>query len=212
MTIKLFSNLTKTKIEILILLLFLLTNSSCSVYQTMVNLSRLNFKLGTVNNFTVGGVNISNKKSLNDFNPLEIVSLTQVIATGKLPASFTLNVETKNPNDGTGGYPKTDATLKSFPWRLEIDNVETISGNIGSPVSVPGTGEVTNIPLSMSIDLIEFFGNKGYENLVNLALNLGGKEGSLSKLSLYASPTVSSPLGDIKYPGELKIVEQSFTN
>ena len=197
---------------LLLSVVILLATSSCSVYETMVNLSRMKFKLGAVYNFTVSGINISNKKSLQDFNLLEIVNLTQVISSGKLPASFTLNVEAKNPNDGTGGYPKTDVTLKTFPWRLEIDNVETISGNIAAPVSVPGTGEVTNIPLTMSIDLIEFFGNKGYDNLINLALALGGQQGSSSKLSLYATPTVSSPLGDVKYPGELKIVEQSFTN
>ena len=191
-------------------LTFLLT--SCSVYQTMVNLSRLKFKLGVVNNLTLNGINISNKKSISDFNATELLKLTSVITSGKLPASFTLNVEAKNPNDGSGGYPKTDATLKAFPWKLEIDNVETISGDIGSPVSVPGTGEVTNIPLTMNLDLIEFFGNKGLDNLVNLALALGGQEGSSSKLTLYATPTVSSPLGDIKYPGELKIVDQSFTN
>ena len=194
----------------IISLTFLLT--SCSVYQTMVNLSRLKFKLGDVNNLTLNGINISNKKSISDFNATELLKLTSVITSGKLPASFTLNVEAKNPNDGSGGYPKTDATLKAFPWKLEIDNVETISGDIGSPVSVPGTGEVTNIPLTMNLDLIEFFGNKGLDNLVNLALALGGQEGSSSKLTLYATPTVSSPLGDIKYPGELKIVDQSFTN
>jgi len=199
------------KIILLSVALLFLT-SSCSVYETMVNLSRLKFKLGTVNNFTVSGINISSKKSLQDFSPLEIVNLTSVIASGKLPTSFTLNVEAKNPNDGSGGYPKTDATLKAFPWRLEIDNVETISGNIGTPVSVPGTGEITNIPLTMNIDLIEFFGNKGFDNLLNLALSLGGQQGSSARLSLYATPTVSSPIGDIKYPGELKIVDQSFTN
>ena len=197
---------------LLISISILLTTSSCSMYETMVNLSRLKFKLGDVVNFTVGGINITNKKSLQDFNPLEVVNLTSVIASGKLPASFTLNVEAKNPNDGTGGYPKTDATVKAFPWRLEIDDVETITGNIGAPVTVPGTGEISNIPLTMNIDLLEFFGNKGYENLINLALTLGGQQGSSSKLSLFATPTVSSPLGDIKYPGELKIVEQNFTN
>jgi hypothetical protein len=190
----------------------LLMTSSCSVYQTVVNLSRLQFKLGNVNNFTVSGINISNKKSLQDFNPLELLNLTQSIATGKLPASFTLNVEAKNPNDGTGGYPKTNATLKEFPWRLEVDNVETIAGNIGASVSVPGTGEITNIPLTMNVDLVQYFGNKGLDNLVNLALTLGGQQGSSSQLALFATPTVSSALGDIKYPGELKIVEQSFTN
>jgi hypothetical protein len=197
---------------ILLSIALLLTTSSCSMYETMVNLSRLKFKLGDVVNFTVGGINITNKRSVSDFSSVEVLKLTSALTSGKLPASFTLNVEAKNPNDGSGGYPKTDATLKAFPWRLEIDEVETISGNIGAPVSVPGTGEITNIPLTMNIDLIEFFGNKGYDKLLNLALALGGQQGSSSKLSLYATPTVSSPLGDIKYPGELKIVEQSFTN
>jgi hypothetical protein len=197
---------------ILISVLLLFSNLSCSVYETMVNLSRLKFKLGDVSNFTISGINLSDKKSYQDFDPLELLNLTQAIGSGKLPASFTLNVEAKNPNDGTGGYPKTDATLKAFPWRLNIDQTETISGNIGSPVSVPGTGEVTYIPLDMNIDLIQFFGNNGLENLVNLALSLGGQEGSSSRLTLFATPTVSSPLGDIKYPGELKIVDQSFTN
>lgn len=206
------NNKTKMRKLLLLSIAILFTSSSCSVYQTVVNLSRLQFKLGNVNNFTVSGINISNKKSLQDFNPLEILNLTQSIATGKLPASFTLNVEAKNPNDGSGGYPKTNATLKEFPWRLEVDDVETIAGNIGTPVTVPGTGEIQNIPLTMNIDLFEFFGNKGYENLINLALTLGGQQGSSSKLALFATPTVTSPVGDIKYPGELKIVEQSFTN
>jgi len=197
---------------LLISVLLLFSNLSCSVYETIVNLSRLKFKLGEVNNFTISGINLSNKKSLQDFDPLELLNLTQVIGTGTLPASFTLNVEAQNPNDGTGGYAKTDATLKAFPWKLNIDQTETISGNIGSPVSVPGTGEITNIPLDMNIDLIQFFGNSGLENLVNLALALGGQEGSASRLTLFATPTVSSPLGDIKYPGELKIVDHSFTN
>jgi hypothetical protein len=197
---------------ILLSIALLLTTSSCRMYETMVNLSRLKFKLGDVVNFTVGEINITNKRSVSDFSSVEVLKLTSALTSGKLPASFTLNVEAKNPNDGTGGYPKTDATLKAFPWRLEIDQVETISGNIGTSVSVPGTGEITNIPLTMNIDLIEFFGNKEYDNLLNLALALGGQQGSSSKLSLYAAPTVSSPLGDIKYPGELKIVEQSFTN
>ena len=197
---------------LLLSITLMLMLTSCSVYETIVNLSRLQFKLGNVNNFSINGINLSNKKSLSDFNAIEMLKLTDIFTSGKLPASFTLNVEAKNPNDGSGGYPKTDATIKSFPWKLEIDNVETISGNIGTPISVPGTGEVTNIPITMNIDLIQFFKDKGLENILNLALTLGGQQGSSSKLTLYATPTVSSPIGDIKYPGELKIIDQTFTN
>lgn len=201
----------KIKISSLIISLVLILNG-CSVYETIVNLSRLQFKLGDVNGFSVNGINISNKSKLEDFNPVDIVMLTTTFASGELPVSFTLNVEAKNPNDGTGGYARTDATLKSFPWRLSIDNTQTVTGNIANPVSVPGTGEITNIPIKIEMDLIEFFRNEGFDSLINLVLTLGGREGSSSRLTLIADPTVTTALGDINYPGELKIVDHSFTN
>jgi len=191
-------------------LIFLIV--SCSVYQTIVNLSRLQFKLGKVDNFQLNGIDISNKTKLEDFNFQDLLKLTNAFSSGSLPASFILNVEAKNPNDGTGGYKRTDANIKSFPWRLLINDKETVSGNIDQPVFVPGTGEITQIPITISVDLIELFKDKGYEDLINLALTLGGKKGSSSKLTLYASPTITTSLGDIKYPGELKIVDKQFTN
>lgn len=184
----------------------------CSVYQTIVNLSRLQFKLGAVNGFTVMNIPISDKSSLSDFNPLDIIKITSSISNGKFPVSFVLNVESRNPNDGTGGYRRTDATLSDLAWTLELDGKRTISGNLNNPVTVPGTGEITAIPLRIEIDLKEFFADKGYESLINLALTLGGAKGSSSRVSLYARPTVTTVLGDISYPGELKIVDTQFTN
>lgn len=185
---------------------------SCSVYETFVNLSRLQFKLGTVNNFEINGIDLTNKSKLDDFNLQDILNLSSMFASGKFPVSFTLNVDAKNPNDGTGGYKATDATIQSFPWRLMIDNKETISGNIDKPVSVPGTGEVTLIPIIISLDLLKFINNQGYESLIKLALMLGGKDGSSTRLTLYADPVVNTILGNISYPGEIKIVDRSFTN
>ena len=198
------------KYKYLFLLVFIL--ASCSVYETFVNLTRLQFKLGKVSNFELNGINLSNKKAMSDFSPLEILNISGMFATGKFPVSFILNVDAKNPNDGTGGYKSTDATIQSFPWRLLIDDKETVTGNISQPISVPGTGEVTTIPIKIQMDLIEFFQNEGYQSLINLALTLGGENGSTSKLTLYADPVVNTPLGNISYPGELKIVDYSFTN
>lgn len=191
--------------------LIIFSSLSCSVYETIVNLSRLQFKLGTVDGFLLNGVSISDKTKLDDFSAFDIVKLSSAVVQGSLPVSFTLNVQAKNPNDGTGGYKKTDATLKSFPWRLNLDDKEILTGNIGSPLSIPGTGDVINIPIQVGFDLVKLFKDQGYESLINLALNLGGKAGSSSKLTMYAKPTVTSALGDITYPGELKIVNIEFT-
>lgn len=188
-----------------------LLNISCSVYQTMVNISRLKFKINNVTDFSLAGVNFANKRSLHDFSTLEALKLTTSFAKGSLPATFTLNIDALNPNDGKGGYPKTNATLKSFPWRLMLQDKETISGGLSSPVTIPGTGESTIIPLGISIDLYSFFRDRGYNDLINLALNLGGAGGDPSKVALYAKPTVTSPIGDLTYPQEIKIVSYEYT-
>lgn len=202
----------KIKYLLILFLCTLIGYSGCSVYQTLVNLSRLQFKLGDVGNFTLNGVNLANKSRLSDFTASEILRISQAVANGSLPVSFVLNVQAKNPNDGTGGYPNTNATIDDFPWRLLINNKETISGGLNNPVTVPGTGQLTLIPLRMNIDLIKFFNDKGYEDLINLALSIGGNKGSSSSLTLYAQPTVSTSLGPIKYPNELRIVNAQFTN
>jgi hypothetical protein len=194
-----------------VLLSFVISGIQCSVYESFTNLSRLQFKVGEVDGFQINGVSISNKSKLGDFNPLDLLNLSSAFAQGSLPASFVLNVDAKNPNDGTGGYKKSDATLQNFKWRLFLDDKETVSGDIEQPISIPGTGDVTTIPLRINLDLIKFFNDKGYESIINLALTLGGNQGSSSKITLYATPTVSSPFGNITYPGELKLVDTQFS-
>ena len=202
----------KNKFLYALVLLIITSLTGCSVYQTFVNISRIQFKLGTVGNFTLNGVNLSSKTKLSDFSSLEILRISSAVANGTLPVSFTLNVQAKNPNDGTGGYPNTNATIDDFPWRLFINDKKTISGGLNNPVSVPGTGQITNIPLRIDIDLVKFYQNKSYDDLINLALAIGGSKGSSSDLTLYAQPTVSTAIGPIKYPNELRIVSVQFTN
>ncbi|HCY77079.1 MAG TPA: hypothetical protein DHV28_14245 [Ignavibacteriales bacterium] len=194
-----------------VILSLAISGIQCSVYETITNLSRLQFKLGNVNGFEINGISISGKSKLSDFSALDLLSLSSAFAKGSLPSSFILNVEAKNPNDGTGGYKKTDATLQNFKWRLFLDDKETISGDLNQPVTVPGTGDVTTIPLRINIDLMKFFKDRGYDSILNLALALGGNQGSSSKISLYATPTVSSVFGNITYPGELKLVDYEFS-
>ena len=201
----------KKLFSIALVLALVISGIQCSVYETLTNLSRLQFKVGDVNGFQINGIPVSGKSKLSDFNALDLLKLTTGFAQGSLPASFVLNVDAKNPNDGKGGYKKSDATLQNFKWRLFLDDKETVSGEFSQPLVVPGTGEITSIPLTINIDLMKFFKDKGYESIVNLALALGGAQGSSSKVTLFATPTVSSPFGNITYPGELKLIDTQFS-
>ncbi|HEY3251057.1 MAG TPA: hypothetical protein VGK25_08050 [Ignavibacteria bacterium] len=203
-------NIILKKILSYIFAFTILLNLSCSgVYDAIVNLQRLQFKLDKVTGLSAAGVGFSNASRLSDFSVLDAAKLLSAFTDGRLPVEFTLNVLAKNPNDGTGGTKKTSAVIKNLAWRLFLDNKETINGNIGN-ITVPGIGEATNIPIRMSLDLFQFFRDQGYESLINLALALGGRNGSAARVTLKATPTIETVLGPITYPGEIEIIDREF--
>lgn len=201
----------RKKILVVLVLFVAIVGLNCSVLNTITNISRLKFKIGNTSNLQLAGVSLEGKRNINDFSSLDALKLSAGFIRGSLPLTFTLYVDAENPNDGTGGYARTNATINSFPWRLFIDDKETITGNIGAPVSVPGTGEVTVMPLSATVDLVKYFKNKGYEAILNLALNLAGQGTHPTELALFAQPTVHTALGNIKYPEEIKIVSLEYS-
>lgn len=189
---------------------FIFTFSSCAILKTLENIKRLQFKLGTVDNIRLSGISIQGKTKLEDFNTLDALKLVQAFSAKRMPVQFTLNVIASNPNNGGGGYPRTDISLKSFPWKLFIDERETITGNIGQPIVVPGVGEATVFPLSMEVDLYQLFGSQGYKGVVDLALKLAGANNSPLDIKLTARPVVGTPIGDLAYPDEITIVKKEF--
>ena len=176
----------------------------------LANLQRLKFKIGSVRDFRLLGIDLSGKAKIGDFSASDILKVGQSYTSKKLPVEFVMDVLAVNPNDGTGGTTKTASTLTGLECRLLIDGNPTVIGNIDRPVEIPGTGQESVIPLRLSLDLLEFFSDKRYEDLVGMALAIGGRSGSPARLSLDAQPTVSTPLGPITYPGRVTIISTDF--
>lgn len=194
----------------LLILSFAVLNFGCSgVMDAITNIQRLQFKLDKVTGMKVANVPLSNFSSISSIGVLDAANLLAAFTSGKLPIDFTLNVLAKNPNDGTGGTKQSSAVIENMAWRLFVDNKETINGNVGN-ISVPGVGQSTVIPVGISFDLLKFFSSGQYNDLINLALALGGKNGSSSRLTLKVKPTVRTVLGPITYPGEFDVVDTEF--
>lgn len=202
----------KSTVKYFLFSFLIIVISGCSIYKTMMNVSRLKYRLNDVSNISVSGISIAGKTRISDFSPRDAMNLTAAFGKGSLPISFTLNIAAVNPNDGTGGYARTDASIKAFPWRLVIDGKEILTGNITSPVMVPGTGEQVIIPLSISFDLIKNFKDKGYEGIINLALNIAGLGGGNTNVQLFVKPTINTVIGDLTPPSEIKVVEKEFSS
>ncbi|HYF04500.1 MAG TPA: hypothetical protein VEC36_14045 [Patescibacteria group bacterium] len=199
------------KLRIMLLALFaaIVAAGCAGITDALLNMRRLQFKLDNVNNFQLAGVNLSNKTSISDFSISDALALKRAFSNRSLPAQFIINVAAKNPNDGTSGTRQSDATLSGLDWRLFIDGKETVAGGLASAVSVPGNGQTTTVPLSVNVNLYEFFANEGYDRLLNLALALSGAGGT-SRISLDARPTVNTAIGPIQYPGRITIVDKEF--
>jgi hypothetical protein len=205
---------TKRLVGIGLVLAGFLALESCATLTDMAsiiaNLKKLQFKLSGVRDFKLLGLDLSGKSKLSDFSALDALKAVQAYSSKKLPVEFVVDVLAINPNDGTGGTRKTASTLTGLECRLLIDDKPTVTGNIDQPIEIPGTGQESVIPLRISLDLLEFFGDKRYEDLIGLALAIGGKSRSAMRIALDAQPTVSTPAGPITYPNRITIVSTEF--
>jgi hypothetical protein len=199
----------RTIVALCVLLAF--TASSCNVVKELAtgltNLTRCSFKLQGISGFSLAGISLSGKTTLGLTDAAKAFT---AFSRGELPATFVLNIGIQNPNDGSSGTTKASAVMTGFAWNLRLDDTPTISGNIADPITIPAAGQTTVMPLSMNLDLMKFFKEKGYEKMLNLALALGGAQGSASRVTLRATPTIKTDFGPITYPGEIDIVDREF--
>jgi hypothetical protein len=183
------------------------------IANSLTNLKKLQFKLGNVNGFKVNGLDISNLGQSSQINPIDYARLAVAISQKRLPVEFTLNVLARNPNEATTtGSQPTSLFLRKMDWTLVIDDRTTISGTVDKRLEIPANGQTTTIPFTMQLDLFKFFGDKGLDDLLNLAFTIGGAKGSSSHLKLSAKVTVEAFGQQITYPNELTIVDRDFTN
>jgi hypothetical protein len=184
--------------------------SISDITNSLSSLSKLEFKLKSIERMKLAGVELSKISEPSRLSITDGISLGKAFAQGSLPASFVLNVDAHNPNDGTSGKRSAALTLNKFDWRLLIDDVRTVGGDLDRPIDIPGTSANTTIPLAVNVDLYQFFKDRGYDGILNLALALGGVNGSTSRVKLDAQPSVGTPFGQMTYPGRLTIVDSEF--
>jgi hypothetical protein len=183
--------------------------NSCATLNALANLSRIQFKLSDVQQVRLCGIDLSNKHSASDFSFTDGINLASAFGSGKFPLTFILDVAAKNPNPPSQSAMLSAFKVTDFPWRMLLNGQQTISGDIGAPVGVPPGGATTIIPLAITVDLKQFFVNQGYDQLVKLALSLSGN-GGVTQVQLKVQPTMSTPIGSIRYPSELTIVSTQF--
>lgn len=199
----------KKIVSIAAILLSLVVMSGCDVLEQarqVAMLSKCEFKLSTVDQLRLAGVNIQQVRSLSDLNMMDAARITTAAAMGgSLPLNFTLNVEVKNPNTTVAGLNKLD-------WILLIDDIEMVSGINEQRVQIPANNGTAIIPLTIGINLKEALKGRSADAIVNFAMNLAGAGNKPSRITLKAKPTIMVGSMPVSYPGYITIQNEFTSN
>jgi hypothetical protein len=185
----------------LLLLLALLPVTSCSLFKQardMKQFAKCEFRLKDVQDATLAGVYVQEKKQFSDLSFAEAGQISMSAIRGKLPLGFTLRVEVRNPN------PKP-ATMNSFLWELYIDDVEITNGKVTHDVYVPPDGGITIMPVSINVDLFQVLSEESADAIINFGMNLSGSGGVPSRIKLRAKPNIWVAGNRMAYPGYITI-------
>jgi len=175
--------------------------AGCATLQQIVALSDVDFTVERVSDVRLAGVNLSGVRSYRDLGIRDVGLITLAVTQGELPMDFRLHLTATNPIDNSA-----DARLVRMDWTLLLQERETISGVFADETLLP-RGRPTDVPITMSLDLIDFFQGSA-QDLVELALSLSGQGGSPREVTLRATPSVDTALGPIRYPQPITIVSR----
>jgi hypothetical protein len=181
------------------LTILLVTLTGCATLQQMAALRNVDFDLEGVSDVRLAGIDVQRVRSFSDLGFTEAASLTLAISRGELPLDLRLHILAENPADNT-----VNARMVRMDWTLLLQNRETLSGVFEDEVVLP-PGQPTEIPLTIRVNLVEFFDGSA-QDLLELALSLAGAGGASKEVSLRATPTINTPLGPMRYPTPITIL------
>jgi hypothetical protein len=177
---------------------------SCDILQQFISFTKCEFKMNSLSNASLANVQVQTKKSFSDLNLADAANITRSLIGGKLPLTFDLNIEVKNPNT-------TAASMQKMEWKAFLDDIEIAAGVMDQKVAIePGASQV--IPLRVAIDLKQIFNKETKDALINLGFNLADAGGYPTRVKLDIKPTVYVGSFALAYPGYFTLKKDFGTN
>lgn len=186
------------------IILAAISQNSCNFLKEMSTLGKCEFRLTTLVDPEIAGVDVSQIRTFTDMSLVDMGIISASFLNGTLPLSFTLNVEVRNPNPAM-------AALNRLEYLAFIDDVEVASGQLDRRIEIPANGGVTTIPLRLNTDLINIMKKESRQALVNFGLNLADAGNRPTRVSIKVKPTILVGAMEINYPGYFT-VKHDFTS
>jgi hypothetical protein len=161
-------------------------------------------RLASVDQATVGGVNVLNLRQAGDLGTAERALLVAAATAGNLPLRMRVNLEFRNPNSET-------AALNEFNYIALIDGKEVAKGHTNQRIEVPANSSPVTAPILVESDLRKTLGEQSGESLANFALGLTDRDREPLRFTLKLKPTFITSSGKRISPPGYSNVEKEFT-
>jgi hypothetical protein len=181
--------------------LLILGTSGCATLQQFAALRSVDFSLDRVSDVRLAGIDLARIDSFDDLGLADAARLALAVTEKRLPMDLQVHLLAENPADNG-----TEARLLRMDWTLLLQERETLSGVFEEEVLL-APGQPTDIPITISLNLVEFF-DGGAQDLLELALSIAGQGGAPKDVALRATPVVDTPLGPIRYPQPITILNR----
>lgn len=196
------------KTVILLTAAFLLL-TGCGITDVL-SFMNASFRVENTSDFSICGIDISELGSLS-------VSQAATVASywlqGECPMDFDLGLGIRNPNTGESGLPKISITLTSLDYDVFMDAeegpaeelIQVAEGLFTGQFGIGDDGLTAVLDLGIGFDAFQMLDILGPAGVIDLALAVGGIDGNirdeehLGRLSMFALPTIETPLGDMTW-------------
>jgi len=173
----------------------------CSVFSEITALRKCEFRLHSLEEPRLCGIEVSQKRSWKDFSFLEGQQIAATLLNSSLPFEILLNLEVRNPGSKL-------AAVNTIHWIAYVEDVQVAQGAVVQRVEIPPSHGRVLIPMYLQTDLFEFL-EKGHPgSMLNFALSLVQTKDRSSQVSLKIKPSVMVGKRTIPYPGYFTLTKE----
>jgi hypothetical protein len=194
-------NKLKRSLFLILAIIFVFPYQGCDVAQQTqhaANLTKCDFRVLSVENINLAGLNIQNKNSIKNLNLTDATRIMAAMGASTIPLSLQVNFEGRNPNTAAAG-------LNKLEWILFIDDIQMTSGLVDQAFTIPPNNGTAVIPIQVGIDLKQALKGKSLDAIINFGFNLGGVGNKPTRIKAKLKPTIMIGNVPLTYPGYISV-------
>jgi hypothetical protein len=161
------------------------------------------YTIASAESITLAGVDMSQMKSLQDFDLAQSPKLALAFFRKDIPLNLRLNLDVTNPTKQLAG-------INQFEYKVFLAENEIFTGLYDQRIEVQPKGGTTRVPMQLSTNAYRFVSDaKARDALMNMVESLSGKQNTTpSKLIIKLKPTLGIGSSQINYPGYITIEKE----